>query len=191
MHLDQRDFWQHSQSRVAISEQASDRADSRGAGLMLIRLTNLSDSLDYQHTSNTHFPKVCGSVYPAMDYLHIANQVSGEWSEVTLHRTSFWYHAWKSINFGWMPFFCSPTWANLPLNAGLDGLDGAHSSGIAIINSTFLIRAVLARCQMVFDQSDLMSWQQPAASETSDLFEAPKRDAYKYKNNANSMYAYW
>ena len=78
MHLDQRDFWQHSQSRVAISEQASDRADSRGAGLMLIRLTNLSDSLDYQHTSNTHFPKVCGSVYPAMEYLHIANQVSGE-----------------------------------------------------------------------------------------------------------------
>lgn len=116
MHLDQRDFWQHSESRVAISEQTSDRADSRGAGLMLIRLTNLSDSLDYQHTtSNTHFPKVCGSVYPAMDYLHIANQVSGEWSEVTLRRTSFWYHAWESINFGRMPFFCSLTWANLPL----------------------------------------------------------------------------
>ena len=56
MHPDQRDFRQRSQSRVAISEQASDRAESRGAGLMLMRLTNLSD-LDYQHTSNTPFPK--------------------------------------------------------------------------------------------------------------------------------------
>ncbi len=31
-------------------------------------------------------------------------QVSGGWSEVTLHRTSFWYHGCKFINFGWMPF---------------------------------------------------------------------------------------
>ena len=79
----------------------------------------------------------------------------------------------------WMDaIFSSPTWANLPLNAGLDGAHSTQAS-LAVINSTFLIRAVLARCQMVFDQSDLMSWQQPAASETSDLLEAPKRDAYK------------